>query len=318
MAKAAINVKSSASKVAPKTIKKAQKSIKKLWERKKLAVGQYLSELAYYQVKKIAGKTVEVESSVGGEISVDFDLIKEMDSAQHHAKEVASTMTQLVEVLETAKDTVFKVTFRKQANVDNAAKVLDGVSLADLKNTAKKSAIADQIASGERSTMICRMIELQTILGRSTVLDLSADTENKFRQIDHRTIESIVLRNVLYTLKKAGAKSTATSDEVKKDAPKWDYSKLRVGDWFSGTTYYRVAAISKDEVDLEANSEIIGVTGELPETEMHNSSVFDSEEKLSLTRIAEILVGANTKCFTVCFNTKTDKDIVSEQLGKVT
>ena len=107
MAKAAINVKSSASKVAPKTIKKAPKSIKKLWERKKLAVGQYLSELAYYQVKKIAGKTVEVESSVGGEISVDFDLIKEMDSAQHHAKEVASTMTQLVEVLETAKDTVF-------------------------------------------------------------------------------------------------------------------------------------------------------------------------------------------------------------------
>ena len=39
MAKAAINVKSSASKVAPKTIKKAPKSIKKLWERKKLAVG---------------------------------------------------------------------------------------------------------------------------------------------------------------------------------------------------------------------------------------------------------------------------------------
>lgn len=165
--------------------------------------------------------------------------------------------------------------------------------------------------------MICKLIDLQTILGRSLVIDLNATTESKFRQIDHRTIESITLRNVLYSLKKAGAKAAAV-EEAKKDAPKWDYSKLRVGDWFSGTTYYRVAAISKDEVDLETKTNTIGVTGSLPETEMHNSSIFDREEKLSLTKVAEILVGANTKCFTVSFNTKTDKDIISDALSKVT
>jgi len=49
---------------------------------------------------------------------------------------------------------------------------------------------------------------------------------------------------------KKGAKAPAANDEVKKDAPKWDYSKLRVGDWFSGTTYYRVSAVTCDEVDL--------------------------------------------------------------------
>jgi len=51
MAKTAIsknNVKKAAGKPAPKAIKKAPKTIKKLWDRKKLAVGQYLSELAYY------------------------------------------------------------------------------------------------------------------------------------------------------------------------------------------------------------------------------------------------------------------------------
>ena len=116
MAKTAIsknNVKKAAGKPAPKAIKKAPKTIKKLWDRKKLAVGQYLSELAYYQVKKIQGKKVDVVSSIGGEITIDFDLLKEMDSATHYAKEVPSTMTQLVEVLETVHDTVFKVVFRK-------------------------------------------------------------------------------------------------------------------------------------------------------------------------------------------------------------
>ena len=127
-----------------------------------------------------------------------------------------------------------------------------------------------------------------------------------------------MLRNVLYTIKKAGTKSAAVSDEVKKDAPKWDYSKLRVGDWFSGTTYYRVAAISRDEIDLQTKSNTIAVTGELPETEMNNSSVFDSEEKLGITKVAEILVAAHTKCFTVCFNTKTDKDVIADTLSKIT
>ncbi len=90
-------------------------------------------------------------------------------------------MTQLVEVLETANDTIFKVVFKKQANVDAAAKRLDSVSLNDLKNPAKKSAIAEEIAFGERSTMICKILDLQTILGRSLVIDFSATSDSKFR-----------------------------------------------------------------------------------------------------------------------------------------
>ena len=50
------------------------------------------------------------------------------------------------------------------------------------------------------------MIEVENNLGRSLVIDLSADSENKFRQIDHRSIDFIIFRNVKYTLKK-GAKS---------------------------------------------------------------------------------------------------------------
>jgi hypothetical protein len=66
-----------------------------------------------------------------------------MDSAQHFAKEVHCSMTQLVEVLETVNDTVFKVVFKKQVNADHVAKILGGITIDDLKSAAKKASIAD-------------------------------------------------------------------------------------------------------------------------------------------------------------------------------
>lgn len=47
---------------------------------------------------------------------------------------------------------------------------------------------------------------------------------------------------------------------------------------------------------------------------MYNASAFGSEEKLSLTKVAEILENANTACFTVCFRTKLDENLVKDKL----
>jgi hypothetical protein len=101
-------------KISAKTIAKKEKpDLKHLWDRKKLAKGQFLSEVAYYCIKKINKQKVEVLSSIGGEITIDIDLLKIMDSAQHHAKDVPCSMTQLVEVLDHVNDTVFTVVFKK-------------------------------------------------------------------------------------------------------------------------------------------------------------------------------------------------------------
>ena len=66
--------------------------------------------------------------------------------------------------------------------------------------------LAKDIIEGRQVKKTCHMIEVENNLGRSLVIDLSADSENKFRQIDHRSIDFIIFRNVKYTLKK-GAKS---------------------------------------------------------------------------------------------------------------
>jgi len=53
------------------------------------------------------------------------------------------------------------------------------------------------------------------------------------------------------------------------------------------------------------------ISRDILEYEMHNASVFASEEKLALTKMAQILENEiNSTCFTVCFNCKIDeKDV---------
>lgn len=112
---------------------------------------------------------------------VSKDLLEKMDSADHFKKEVPLSMTELVEILESAHDTIFKVQFKKQVKEDDVEKVLKDLSPADVKKEAKKKEVVKLLTEGETSTLICYLVELQTILGRSTVIDLSAKTESKFR-----------------------------------------------------------------------------------------------------------------------------------------
>lgn len=86
--------------------------------------------------------------------------------------------------------------------------------------------------------LIGHLVKSEQHMGRSLVIDLEAPAGNNFRQVDHRTIKSIVLRNVRYVL---GRKSTLSSLEGWKPDEKegkWNESKLRVGNWFSENQFY--------------------------------------------------------------------------------
>lgn len=60
---------------------------------------------------------------------------------------------------------------------------------ADLKNQAIISKLAKSLIEGEECMMHCHLVKCENGLGRSTVIDLGAKGDNKFRQVDHRTIE---------------------------------------------------------------------------------------------------------------------------------
>ena len=48
--------------------------------------------------------------------------------------------------------------------------------------------ISKEITEGGLTTLTCHLVDVENNLGRSTVIDLTAKSDNKFRQIDHRTI----------------------------------------------------------------------------------------------------------------------------------
>lgn len=63
------------------------------------------------------------------------------------------------------------------------------ISQDSFKSEAKMVQLAHDLAQGEECTMQCYLVQCEDSLGRSTVINLDARSENKFRQIDHRTIQ---------------------------------------------------------------------------------------------------------------------------------
>lgn len=131
--------------------------------------------------------------------------------------------------------------------------------------------------------MTCHLVKAENNLGRSTVIDLDSKMPNKFRQIDHRTIEFIIFKNTKYYLKK-GAKKIEIDEDAKEDkAPKWDPKLLAVGNWFSATSYFKVTNIDGDQIMCSSGGKQIQISKDIIEYEMHNASVYATEQKVPLT-----------------------------------
>jgi hypothetical protein len=64
----------------------------------------------------------------------------------------------------------------------------------------RKEVVKD-ILTGEEVEMPCFLLRQEGKLGRSSVIDLSAPYKFNFRQIDHRTVNSVVLHNTCYESK---------------------------------------------------------------------------------------------------------------------
>lgn len=291
-----------------------------LWEPKKFETGQWFSQSCYLTVKEITPARITVKNSFGDEMHVSRDILEKMDSANHFQKEVPLNMTELAELLENAGDTAFTVSFKKKVTEESVMEKLQGATAKDLDNNKFLAQLSKELTEGEDCLMTCHLVEAESSLGRSTVIDLTTSSPNKFRQVDHRTINYIIINNTKFVLKKGGKKNAAeeSDDEMdggkKKEAPKWNVKDLAVGNTFSGTSYYRATAAAGDNVTTRCQGVDITVSKDILECQMYNASVFAKEEKLSLTKVAQMLESANTACFTVCFTTKADEKLIKERL----
>lgn len=160
--------------------------------------------------------------------------------------------------------------------------------------------------------IVGHLVKSEQLMGRSLVIDLNAPASQNFRQVDHRTIQSIVFKNVKYNL---GKKSTLSTLEGWKydDKVKWNVDKLKVGDWFSENQFYKLTD-HKDKVtwdfkgcDESAEPYQIPV---YQVHEMYSGTLFEKEEKVTRTELVDLLLNAKETVFTVTFRKKvTPEDV---------
>lgn len=123
-------------------------------------------------------------------------LNTEMNSGTVYDKEEKMSRTQVIEKLLEAGECVLTVHFNKKVDDKHVKEILSKTnSNTDLKKLSK------EIVIGKECEMTCYLTSSDNQLGRSSVIDLNAPHGMNFRQIDHRTINWMVLRNVKYVVK---------------------------------------------------------------------------------------------------------------------
>ena len=124
-----------------------------------------------------------------------------MFSATIYAQEEKITRTNMVELLMNAKECVFTVQFRTKVTPQDIEEVLSTIT-SDKQLQAESKALSKQMVEGKLTTITGFLSKSEEKLGRSTVIDLTQPYGKGWRQVDHRTIEEITIKNVKYTLKK--------------------------------------------------------------------------------------------------------------------
>jgi hypothetical protein len=139
----------------------------------KIKVGERFSMTDYFTVVSVdkTNESMIVKNASGNTLTIKGKELIEQSllSNQQFSSKVAVGKNEMAERLLSAGDKIFTVTFEKQ---DGSKRVLTG-----------------HLISGEPN------------LGRSNVIDLEITKGNALRQVDHRTISSLVINGVCYTSK---------------------------------------------------------------------------------------------------------------------
>lgn len=141
-------------------------------ELKALKPGHLIANVEYVSVLKVRPDAISVKNlDTGIEFEISGkDLIESAISADQFNSTEKITKTELAQKLTEAYNRPFTVVFDKS---DGQERVLRG-----------------------------RLLSSEPLMGRSHVEDLDVHDQNKLRLVDHRTLKSLIVDNVKYTLKK--------------------------------------------------------------------------------------------------------------------
>ena len=132
--------------------------------------GEKLSFTTYVTVNKISKEShaLEVTSETGVKMIIQgLELIEGFSSNSQYSETKQLGKNALAERLQNAGDKIFSVEYIK--------------------------------ADGSLRTLVGHLVSSESNLGRSMVRDLNITEENNLRQVDHRTIQSLIIGGIKYT-----------------------------------------------------------------------------------------------------------------------
>lgn len=183
----------------------------------RLKVGDRLSETQYYEVLTIAPSgTVEVKNERGFTFGIGYGIVEEgIFSADQFNEEVFLTRTELIKRFAECGDTVFTVNYHKQAEMKDINDAIESVNRGKILPIAEIKKLVKTAYKGEERTLTGYLISVETGFGRSLVIDLKADAskstpataekaawDSRIRQVDHRSLNWLIQKNIKYTVKK--------------------------------------------------------------------------------------------------------------------
>lgn len=127
------------------------------------------------KVNKISGDTIDLINQHGESLSISKRILeKDSFSADHFKQEITCNMTELVGILESAKDSIFKVSFRCKLTDKSVFSKLQTISYADVKKDSELNKISKQLLQGELVEIVGHLVDNDNNLGRTLVIDLNA------------------------------------------------------------------------------------------------------------------------------------------------
>lgn len=174
-----------------------------------IAKGDIISTSEYLKIEKIgtgpdnkpAAMVQNLET--GESFGISVELAEGYLHSTNYTEEEKVSMTEAASILESVGDKVFTVTFNKKPNPVEVAAKIEALSDKDKRSKTK----VERCMLGEERTMRARLVSVEPKLGRSQVIDLDIDKQikgdwdSRQRQVDHRTIKSLIVNNVKYTVK---------------------------------------------------------------------------------------------------------------------
>ena len=182
---------------------------------KNLKVGEVLSETQYYKVIKIKGNQVQLRTDDGSDIVVDAGYVDNcLTSSVQFDDTKKITRTEMAELFINSPRTALTVNFNRQVKEADVKKALHalyankgGKILSEADYKKKVNAEVKKAIQGEERTMVGRHYSKVDDFGRVSFVDMEAKRDEsksydtRYRLVDPRTINWLVVDNVKYVVK---------------------------------------------------------------------------------------------------------------------